>query len=280
MVNTRKIIALVILISTYNILTYTKEKEAKQNLSLTLPSTDSKKQKSRMRKPTGIKEKKINSYRDMDYDQLLEAKNKLVLEKNTSSAIKYLERLLQLCDPEDMQALESHRLEIADLIFTEGNYHKAAQKYAECALLHPGGDKIQEVLYKAIVSSFSCTLSYDRDQTKTEETLTLAESFLKQDHFSTYTKEVETIARESINKLIESEVSICQYHLKRGRIKSAEKRVASLRKNWLSKQNELEPVLLSLENRINEEKNILIQNAEKQRLLAQNKEAKRMTERF
>lgn len=278
MVNTRKITALLTLISIFSMQTHAKKN--KQHLDLALPATDSKKQKSRMRKSTGIKEKKISSYRDMDYDQLLTAKNKLVADNNTVSAIKYLEQLIKLCDPENVATIGDHLLEIADLIFNDGNYHRAAQRYAEFALLHPGSDKIEYSLYKAIISSFNCTLSYDRDQTKTEETLALAESFLKQDHFTVHAQEVQTIAQQCIARLIESEVSVCQYHLKRGRIKSAEKRMSLLRTTWLPKYSELEPQLLALEADAAEQKNIIIQKAEKNLQIAQNKQAKRMTERF
>jgi outer membrane assembly lipoprotein YfiO len=278
MVNTRKITALLTLISIFSMEIHAKKN--KQHLDLALPATDSKKQKSRMRKSTGTKEKRISSYRDMNYNQLLTAKNKLVADNNTVSAIKYLDQLIKLCDPEDVATIGNHLLEIADLIFNDGNYHKAAQRYAEFALLHPGSDKIEYALYKAIVSSFNCTLSYDRDQTKTEETLALAESFLKQDHFTVHAQEVQTIAHQCIAKLVESEVSVCQYHLKRGRIKSAEKRMSLLRTTWLPKYRELEPQLLALETNIAEQKNMLIQKAEKNLLVAQNKQAKRMTERF
>lgn len=280
MINTRKLTSLLIITYIFCVPTLTTTKESKQHLDLALPSTDSKKQKSRMRKSTGTKQKKISSYRDMDYDQLLTAKNKLISEKNTVSAIKYLDQLIKLCDPEDVATIGNHLLEIADLIFNEGNYHKAAQRYAEFALLHPGSDKIEYALYRAIISSFNCTLSFDRDQTKTEETLALAESFLKQDHFTVHAQEVKTIAHQCIARLVESEVSVCQYHLKRGRIKSAEKRMALLRNNWLPKYSELEPQLLALETDVAEQKNTVMRKAEKNLQIAQNKQAKRMAERF
>ena len=122
MINTRKLCALLFFTITYNTLVCATETSAKHHLDIALPSIDSKKKKSRMRQSTGPKIKKIKSFRDMDYDQLLAAKDMLIEQKNTTSAIKYLEQLIKLCGPDDTMKISNHRLEIADLIFSEENY--------------------------------------------------------------------------------------------------------------------------------------------------------------
>src|SRR5436190_16545710 len=69
--------------------------------NLVLPKTEFSTKKSRMRKTHAPhkkvkeKEKKIYTYKDMDYDQLLVAKDTQLAAGNRSSVIKYLEQLVQ-----------------------------------------------------------------------------------------------------------------------------------------------------------------------------------------
>src|SRR5205085_11210694 len=142
-------------------------------------------------------------------------------------------QMIKLCD--DVTVIGEHLLEIADLLCLEGLFEKAAQKYAEYVALYPGGEKVEYALFKAIENSFACTLSNDRDQTKTEETLALAEAFLKQDHLNTYSSQVVEIRDKCYQKLAESELNICAFYVQRGRLKPAEKRLTTIRDTWLSK---------------------------------------------
>jgi outer membrane assembly lipoprotein YfiO len=256
----------------------TKQKAAQ--LDLTLPSTDSKKQKSRMRKSTGTKPKRISSYRDMNYCELQNAKNVLITQNNITSAIKYLEQMIKLCGENDTENIAANRLEIADLIFKEGGYQKAAQRYAEFALLHPGNDNLQYALYQAIDSSFHCSLSHDRDQTKTEETLHLAENFLKQDHFTTYREKTLAIRNSCIAKLVESECDICDFYLKRGKIKPVEKRLACLRDKWITKLPSLEQHIIEFQNKISAHQDMLLAKTEKNNTLIKKTLNKPMKDRF
>lgn len=279
MINTRKHTALFIIIIAISCCSILPKNATVQRLDLSLPKVERKNHKARMRKSSGTPVKKIYSYRDMEYEDLVVAKDKLVAQNNTISAIKYLEQLIKLCNSEDADRIAAHRLEIADLFFVQENFHKASQKYAEFALLHPGNKDLAYALYKAIVSADNCTLTYDRDQSKTEETLALAESFLKQDHFSQYADEVAAIADKCRSKLIESELSVCLFHVNRGSFKAAEKRLAYLRNHWLPKKETIESQIVALENDIATRKQLIIQKNNKQLLVAQNN-AKSMTERF
>jgi outer membrane assembly lipoprotein YfiO len=288
MLNSRKLYSLLLLFFTYILVandTKTSESSSPteshaQQLDLMLPSTDSKKQKSRMRKThggkNGEKTRKISTYREMTYEELQVAKEQHRSSNSYMSAIKYLDQMIKLCD--DVTVIGEHLLEIADLLCLEGLFEKAAQKYAEYVALYPGGEKVEYALCKAIENSFACTLSHDRDQTKTEETLALAEAFLKQDHLNTYNSQVLEIRDKCYQKLVESELNICAFYVQRGRLKPAEKRLTAIRDTWLSKLPDIEPSLIVLETDVATQKNALEQQTAKTTLMAQNK--KHMTERF
>jgi len=278
MINTRKLCALLFFGILYNSPIYSLDSSMEQHIDLVLPSTDSKKQKARMRKSKGPKVKKISSYREMNYDELSVAKDKHIASNNIPSAIKYIEQMMKLSD--DVAKLSNHLLEIADLVFTEGNFQKAAQRYAEYALLYPGGSHVEYALYRAIISSHECHLSHDRDQTKTEETLALAESFLKKDHFVTYAQEVTKVRDKCLAQLIESEFTICTFYFKRGQIRSTEKRLALIRSTWLPRYSPIEQQLIAFESDVAAYKEELTQKAEKKMKIALSKQEKRMTERF
>jgi len=188
--------------------------------------------------------------------------------------------MIKLCD--DATAIGKHLLEIADLLCLDEQFSRAAQKYAEYVTLYPGGQNIEYALFKAIENSFACTLVSDRDQTKTEETLALAESFLKQDHLTTYIDQVVAIRDKCYQKLAESEMSICAFYLNRGEFKPAEKRLNTLRSTWLPKLPTIEPSLISLETDLVLKKEALEQKNNKATQLTHNtaKKQKHMIERF
>lgn len=245
-----------------------------QSLDITLPCTDSKIKKSRMRKHKNEQERKIYTYRDMTYNELLVAKNDLIAENNSTSAIKYLEQLIKLSD--DVTQISSHHLEIADLIFKEKQYQKAAQKYAEFGILYPGHADIERVYAQAITSSFNCLLPFDRDQTKTEETLKLAEVFLKRDDFTQYQNDILVIRDECIQKLIESECNVCSFYLKQGKLACVERRIASIKSSWLPKYPSAQDKIDALEAHIALQKSMLPQPV----IVTENEKTKHMADRF
>ena len=289
MVNTRNYKLLCSLILT-GILSVATRIDANTQIDVTLPSTDSAKKKSRMRKTHSektVKEKKIYTYRDMDYDQLLVAKDAQLAAKNNSAVIKYLEQLIKICP--DVAKKSDHLIEIADLMVQEGMHEKAALVYTEHSLLYPGSDQKQYVLSQAIESLYACTLPSDRDQSKTEETLALTEVYLSQDHFDQYRDEVSRIRAACNEKLVESECNVCSFYVSRGRFAAAQKRMEKIRTVWLPRQPTIEPQLLALEAEyaekkdafeLTQQKNTEVVQKSDTLQLADNKKTKRMVERF
>jgi outer membrane assembly lipoprotein YfiO len=264
---------------------------AEHQFEVTLPVTENLSRNNRMRKPKNKKKKtkKIVTYLDMEYEQLVVAKDKQKAKENISATIKYLEQLLKMCN--DVTLLAGHLLELGDVFFIDGQFQKSALIYNQYCALYPGSEKQEYALYRSIVSSFACILSYDRDQTKTEETVTLTELFLKQDHFKQYKEEVAQIQKQCHEQLAISECNVCTFYLNKGSLKAAEKRLTKIRSFWLPKLPTLEPEIIALEAQLAEKREMTellnLKNSElaqkqneKNEQLAHNKKTRRMMERF
>lgn len=251
-----------------------------QKFDTALPSTETTSRKKRMRKRT-IKEKKIKrgrTYQDMEYDELIIAKNNQIEKKNIVVAIKYLEQLMKLCT--NITQLAEHLLELADLFFIDGQFQKAAHIYSQYCTRYLGSEKQEYALYRSIISSFACILSVDRDQTKTEETAALTELFLQQDLFTHYKDEVTEIQQQCYKQLATKECTICSFYLTRGKLTAAEKRLTKIRSAWLAKVPTLEETIIALETQLAEQKQQALLLNTQHAKLAQNKKTKHMSERF
>ena len=237
-------------------------------------------QKKRMRKPKNKTEKtkKIRTYLDMDYENLVIAKNVQKEKNNISVTIKYVEQLMKLCN--NITLLADHLLELADLFFEDAQFQKATHLYTQYCSLYPGSAQQEYALYRSITSSFACILSVDRDQTQTEETLALTEIFLKQDHFTTYKDDVTQIQTQCCQQLAASECNICSFYLTRGKLTAAEKRLKKIRSHWLPKISTIEPNIIALETELAEQKELRELLTTKTTTLAENKKSKHMADRF
>ncbi|MDR3550614.1 MAG: outer membrane protein assembly factor BamD, partial [Candidatus Babeliales bacterium] len=190
----------------------------------------------------------------MTYDELREAKNRKIKEKNIDIAIKYAEKMLPLC--KDMHEANHLTIELADLLFQNGDLEKAGKHYKEFAKLYPGYDKIEHAEHRSILCSFYGMLDATRDQTKTKETLELTQKFLERaDVFTQFSAEVASIQKQCYARLVESEVSILEFYLNRDSLKAAQTRIDGLRKEFASVTPDLEPKLLAYEIQLAQKRN-------------------------
>jgi outer membrane assembly lipoprotein YfiO len=294
-IKTRKHIILPMLLLSYLTSIFTlcqASNTVEQQFDVTLPKIEtSVSRNKRMRKPKTKKkkEKKVVTYMDMEYQQLVAAKDAQKAKGNTTATIKYIEQLLKLST--DVTLIAEYLLELADAFFDDSQYQKSSLIYGQYCALYPGSAKQEYALYKSIASSFASMLPFDRDQSKTEETLTLTEAFLKQDHFSTHKDQVVEIQKQCYQQLAASECNVCTFYLDKGCFKAAEKRLARIRNFWLPKLPTLEPELIALETLFTEKKEMIqlltLKNTElaqkkneARQQLAENKKTRRMTERF
>lgn len=183
---------------------------------------------------------------DMNIAELRRAKEFALLSDNKDSGIKIIDRMIIVST--DQVEIAMLHLERADLHFDIGKFQKAGKCYEEYLKMYPGSDKIDEVKYKSILCRFYQTLDIDRDQSKTKNTLALANEYLKQpDVFNAYKKDVKDIQKKCCKKLLESEIYVFNFYLKRGSTKAAQTRLDFMREHYLPSIPEVEPELLSLE---------------------------------
>lgn len=229
--------------------------QKKPCIDVTLPTPESIKKgrtKNSQKNPDQSKSTRVVSYKEMSYEELEKTKKKLIASGNTEAAIKYIEQMIKLCT--DVYVIAELLLETADIFFQNGQFKKAALAYSEFALLYPGHEKVEYALYRGVISSWSCCLSFDRDQTKTEETIALADTFLASESFTEHRDEIITIRMQCYNRLIESEFNVCQFYLQQGNFKAVTKRLQGIREKWLEKVPSIMLTLLELEIKLAEQK--------------------------
>lgn len=198
------------------------------------------------RKRQSIYKKKKVYMRDMTYEELRETKNQRIAEKNIEAAIKYAEKMLPLC--KDMHEQKNLMLELANLLFDQGELEKAGKIYQEFVKLYPGTTEIEHASYRAILCSFYAILDCERDQSKTKETVDLTIAFLERSEiFTEKHDEVLAIQRKCYERLVESEFNVLQYYLNNERFTAAQTRIDGMRKDYAPKMADLEPRLLFTE---------------------------------
>jgi outer membrane protein assembly factor BamD (BamD/ComL family) len=193
----------------------------------------------------------------MSFDELKVAKDALVAKKDTVVVAKYLEQMIKMSD--DVKTTGGLMVELADVYFDLGELAKAELIFTEYARLYQGSDLIEYALYKAVLCSFYATLAADRDQTKTHETVKLANTFIaRKDIFTKYSSEVETIRTSCYQRIVESEIGIFNFYMHQGNLVSAQQRLDNLNKEWLEKVPTCAHQLGEMHARLSTEKEILV----------------------
>lgn len=164
-------------------------------------------------------------------------------------ALLYLQQLIT--NSKDSELIKVVKLEIADLLFEMGKLAKAQDAYAEFLELYPGCKHAEYAQYKNILCAFYQTLSPDRDQTPTRQTLALTESYLEKGlAYKQYRTEVAQIRQQCNVLLYENDVDIFNHYLKSKKYSSAAGRLAHIKMQHLPKLPNFEPNVLTLECRL------------------------------
>lgn len=195
--------------------------------------------------------KHVVSFSQMNYPQLMTAKEENKKAKNWDVVIKYLTRMITMCETEGVDYLKEKAnliIELADILFEQQRYDDAVKWYTEFNHAHVGDSRFEYASYKAIVCASHKILSSDRDQTATEKTLELADAFLKQENiFTRYKKEVQKIQHHCYQVLAQSDCNIAEFYLTYGNYHAAEQRLKGIRTHWLDKAPEINIQLAQLE---------------------------------
>lgn len=168
----------------------------------------------------------------MNYEQLLAAKQRAIDNNDRFTAIKYLERMSKVCA--DLETLRGILLELANLLFDDGKFAKAYLLYDQYVKSYPGQTKdYSHAYYRKVLCSYYQVLDVDRDQTITEQTLELCDSFLKDCKGSAYEEDVQTIIVSCRKKLAQHELYVAQHYIIQNRVVSANRRIAHIRDIYL-----------------------------------------------
>ncbi len=182
----------------------------------------------------------------MNFQELKQSKEALVADGNKEIAIKYAEKMIPLCT--DMRELAQLMIELGDLYYQTRRLTKAFTVYREFVNLYPGSDHVEYALYRAIVCKFDEIADAERDQSQTKETIELALEFLERaELFVAYKEEIEAILTKCRNRLFENEVSIFNFYLFNKRMAAANKRLDSIKKDFINMLPDAEPRIILLE---------------------------------
>lgn len=157
------------------------------------------------------------------YAELKQEFEKALDQKDYDTATKYLDAMRMVCA--DTEELKNILLELADLYYKREEWAKAERAYQEFVMLYPGATKCDYAHFKAIECGFKLTLDFDRDQTKTQEVLKLADEFLITHKTSSYTNEVITYATHCREKLLASDINVFNFYMKSKDYKAAQARL-------------------------------------------------------
>ena len=193
----------------------------------------------------GKEEKKTE---EMSFDELKQKTLTYLEQKNSEHAIESLEQLVAQF-PEN-QSISEYKLMLADLYFNTGNLASAHQMYDHYKEFYPSDPKVEFAYYRSLLSKFYQTLKVDCDQTDTEKAINLCQDYLNNTLFGEYKNDVLDIQNTCERKLIDKEVYVFNFYLKKGKYDAAKNRIKYLQNTYLDKNPNLESRLLFLESKL------------------------------
>ncbi len=201
--------------------------------------------------------------KEMQEPALREAANISLTLKEYDDALIYLKQLSKTTQSSTVVKVVT--LEIADVMFQNGDLKTAAKLYEEYVNLYPGDKKTAAYAeYKELLSNNALRAENDRDQTATLRTIKLADALSeKQGTFvKQYAPYVQAIKNDCVSQLYNHDVVVFDYYVKKKSFKAAELRLDNIKTNFLLKRPDLEPSILNCEIRFAQAKNDTIRVAQ------------------
>lgn len=209
------------------------------------PSTKTKQKNKRRNKIQKNKKKTHRAIKAMTRDELGPAKEQYLRDGQKGYACSCLERMITL--ENDTYKQKALRLELGNLYFDIEKFDKAGKTFDEFIAMYPNSKDTEYALFKTVQCHWQETLSHDRDQSKTNECLEMANKYLKNEQHKKYRKNVEQLAQQCYQKLVDHEAYVCKFYLKKGRCKAAQERLAYVREKYLTHVPVCEENVLCLE---------------------------------
>lgn len=184
---------------------------------------------------------------DMDYKDLLQRKNELLLTGDYQMASTYLEHMLKKAQiPEQIMYI---MLEWGQVLMHIDQVAKAETVFRDFIKVYPGNQYAQMAREKAIECSFCQTQMCERDQTKTEETLKLIQEFYThKDHYDpSSVQRVMDIELQCQQKLAQAKLNVIEQYIIRSRYAAAHTCIKAFRETDYATMPTIEPELLHME---------------------------------
>jgi len=184
----------------------------------------------------------------MSFDELKQKTLSSLELKKQELATEYLEKLV--AQHPDHENIAEYKLMLADQYFENGNLPSAYQMYDHFSEFYPSDPKSEYANYRSVLSKFYQTLKIDCDQSDTENTIKLCRNYNSNLLNQTYKSDILDIQRTCERKLIDKEVYVYNFYLKKGKYESAQNRLDYLKVNYLPENPSLEARLLFLESKL------------------------------
>jgi outer membrane protein assembly factor BamD len=185
---------------------------------------------------------------DLTFNELKQETLSALKQNKHKEAIQPLEVIV--ASHSERQDLGRYKLLLADSYFNSGELPSAFQMYLNFIDFYPSDKNAEYAEYQAIKSKFYQTLKIDCDQTDTEQTISLCKNYLRNKPRGKFQQDIEDIQRTCEKKLIDKEVYVYNFYLRKGKFKSARNRLNYLKDNYLEKDSELNPRILFLEAKL------------------------------
>lgn len=205
----------------------------------------SKEKKSKKTKKKNSKKVVNRAIKSMTFDELKPAKEEYLKNGHKEYACSCLERMITL--ENDIHKQKDLRIELGNLYLDLGRHIKVSDTFGDFIRLYPNSPDTEYAHYQAIDALWNQTLSPDRDQTVTNETIKLIKKYLDTKQYEKFRPNVEKCKQQCYRKLIDHEEHVCRFYLNRGRYKGAQKRLDYIRNKYLELLPEYEQNLLTLE---------------------------------
>lgn len=167
--------------------------------------------------------------------------------------VDLLERLIALSD--NHAGVKQYKLQLADKHYEMHHIEKAAACYEDFAVMYPGSNEAEYVLYKAMVCMFELSLDADRDQTNTKKTISLIKEFLKRAKTTELITEANSILQQCHQRLYDHEVYVFNFYAKKKNFVAAQMRLDYIAKSFTETiadlQNKVADLAAQLELRKN-----------------------------
>lgn len=183
-------------------------------------------------------------------DKELKQANRFCLELGWyDKALFYADKLL--ARSKDSVEIKNYKLVRSDILFEQGSLKAALEAYGEYLLLYPGSTHAEYVHYKKTLCAFYQTLTPDCDQGPTREAIKLADGYIEKGKaYTKYSQDIKEIKNHCLALLYENEAYIFEFYLKKNSFKSADKRLAFMKKEFTNTIPASQANMLQLECRL------------------------------